>query len=286
MECASFVQARQLLGEGDYYVAERTFPPASILTRADLSALYRNLQLLRGVGPRTEEKLKSQGYHDLTSLTKHGRWGRAACDVIAAIERKDAAMVARCGAPEVDLVGFYSPVEIGFVDIETTGLYSTQPLFLVGIMACSDDGTMFLRQFLARSYEEEAAVLHGVRLELGRFPVIVTYNGRRFDLPYMSDRMAYHGVSFTMDQFHIDLLRLTRRLYRGVLPDCRLMTVASHLLGYDRHGDIPSCMIPEVYHDFARSRNPALIRPILEHNAMDIHTLALVLGTVLRHVRE
>ncbi|MEW6228716.1 MAG: ribonuclease H-like domain-containing protein [Bacillota bacterium] len=285
MERASFVQAGQLLGEGDYYVAERVFPPVSVLTRADLSTLYCNLQLLRGVGPRTEEKLKSRGYHDLTSLTKHGRWGRAACDVIAAIERKDAAALARCGAPEADLVGFYSPTEVGFVDIETTGLYSTQPLFLVGVMACSDDGTMLLRQFLARTYEEEAAVLYAVRLELERFRVIATYNGRRFDLPYICDRMAYHGVSFALDQFHIDILRLTRRLYRSALPDCRLTTVASHLLGYERHGDIPSYMIPEVYHDFVKSRNPALIRPILEHNAMDVHTLALILGNVLRRAR-
>ncbi|MEW5867142.1 MAG: ribonuclease H-like domain-containing protein [Bacillota bacterium] len=285
MERASFTQAEQLLGKGDYYVAERTFPPVPVSSQEGHSALYCNLQLLRGVGPRTEEKLKSQGCHDLASLTKHGRWGRAACDVIAAIERRDAPALVQCGAPEIDLVSFYSPTDIGFVDIETTGLYSTQPLFLVGVMACRDDGTMLLKQFLARSYEEEAAVLCAVRCELERLRVIATYNGRRFDLPYIRDRMAYHGVSFTMDQFHVDILRLARRLYRSMLPDCRLVTVASHLLGYDRHGDIPSHMIPEVYHDFVKSRNPALIRPILEHNAMDIHALALILANMQHRAR-
>lgn len=273
--------ADDLLGEGDYYVAERVFPPVYVSPADGRESLQRNLKLLRGIGPKTEEKLKAQGYRDLVCLSRHSRWGQAACTVLAAIEKSDSEFLSRCGASELDLLGFYPATDIAFIDIETTGLYSTQPLFLVGIMGFRDDRAVFLRQFLARSYEEEAAVLAAVRDELDRFPVIATYNGRRFDLPYIRDRMTFHGIECGSCRLHVDLLRVVRRLYRGLLPDCRLVTVAAHLLGYERHGDIPSSLIPEVYHEFVRSRNPALIRPILEHNAMDLHALVLILENML-----
>ncbi|MGE5593034.1 MAG: ribonuclease H-like domain-containing protein [Betaproteobacteria bacterium] len=273
--------ANELLGEGDYYVAERAFPPVYVSLNDARDRLRRNLKLLRGIGPKTEEKLKAQGYHDLACLSRHPRWGQAACAVLAAIEKNDSEFLSGCGASELDLLGFCPVTDIAFVDIETTGLYSTQPLFLVGVMSFRDDGILLLRQFLARSYEEEAHVLVAVRDELGRFPVMATYNGRRFDVPYIRDRMAFHGIECGSCQLHLDLLRIVRRVYRGVLPDCRLVTVAEHLVGHVRHGDIPGYMIPEVYHEFVRSRNPVLIRPILEHNAMDLRALALILGNMV-----
>lgn len=273
--------ADDLLGEGDYYVAQRVLPPVYVSPAGGRESLRRNLRLLRGIGPRTEERLKAQGYHDLVCLSQHSRWGQAARAMLAAIEEGDCGTLLRCGASELDLLGCYPETGIAFMDIETTGLYSAQPLFLVGILGFCDDRSVFLRQFLARSYEEEAAVLAAVRGELGKFPVIATYNGHRFDLPYIRDRMAFHGIECGSCRLHVDLLRVVRRLYRGVLPDCRLVTVAAHLLGYERHGDIPGALIPEAYHEFVRSRNPALIRPILEHNAMDLHALALILENIL-----
>lgn len=273
--------ADELLGEGDYYVAERAFPPARVSVDDVRDRLRRNLKLVRGIGPKTEEKLKAHGYEDLACLSGHRRFGEAARGVLAAIERRDCEFLARCGASELDLLGFYPVTDIALVDIETTGLYSTQPLFLVGVMRFVDDGNLLLRQYLARSYEEEAHVLVVVREELGRLPVITTYNGRRFDVPYMRDRMAFHGIEYGPCQLHLDLLRIVRRLYRQALPDCRLVTVAEHLVGHVRHGDIPGYMIPEVYHEFVRTRNPILIRPILEHNAMDLRALALILGSII-----
>ncbi|MGB4736148.1 MAG: ribonuclease H-like domain-containing protein, partial [Bacillota bacterium] len=54
-----------------------------------------------------------------------------------------------------------------------------------------------------------------------------------------------------------------------------------YALGYERGDDIPGYMIPEVYHRFAVNPSSTLIRPILEHNAMDIHTIALLLAWIL-----
>jgi uncharacterized protein YprB with RNaseH-like and TPR domain len=278
---ASFVPACKLLGDGDYYVEERTFFDVSLPLPLEEPTLLKNLQVMHGVGPVTEGKLREEGYEDVESLAQHIRWGDQARSIAKAVERKDARFFFRTKAPDWQVLGLCAPEEMVFLDIETCGLTSTQPLFLVGMMKQQSKGVMILRQFFARSYEEEVAVLDAVKSELESAAVIVTYNGLRFDMPYIQDRMAYYGTCCLRDHFHFDLLWTARRLFRETLPNCKLVTVASHVLGYERDGDIPGYMIPEVYHEFVMNPCSALIRPILEHNAMDIHAMALLVARIL-----
>lgn len=280
---ASFVPARELLGEGDYYVEVRTFSQVDLPLPLDEPTLLRNFQVIHGVGPVTEGKLRDEGYEDIKSLSEHVRWGDQASSIAEAVKCRDTKFFSGTKAPDWQVLGLCSPGEMVFLDIETCGLSSTQPLFLVGMMKAHERGEMRLLQFFARSYEEEVAVLAAVRSELESADVIVTYNGLRFDMPYIRDRMAYYGTCCREDHFHFDLLRTARRLFKETLPDCRLVTVTSYVLGYERGEDIPGYMIPEVYHEFVMNPRPALIRPILEHNAMDIHSMALLLERLLRY---
>jgi uncharacterized protein YprB with RNaseH-like and TPR domain len=279
---ASFVPAHELLGEGDYYIEERTYSRVDFRLPSETCALLRNLQVIHGVGPVTEGKLKDEGYEDIESLSPHIRWGDQAKVIVEAVEGRDARFLRGTKASDWQVLALYSPEEMVFLDIETCGLTSAQPLFLIGMMREQEDDHMRLRQFFARSYEEEVAVLAAVKRELESAGVVVTYNGLRFDMPYIRDRMAYYGTCCPEDPFHFDLLRTARRLFRETLPNCKLVTVASYVLGYERGEDIPSYMIPEVYHDFVMNPRPALIRPILEHNAMDIHAMALLLAKIFR----
>ena len=278
---ASFVPTYQLFGEGDYYIEERIFPRVDFPRPSEKCALLNDLQVIWGVGPVTESKLKSEGYEDIESLCSHVRWGDQAKAILDAVRERDARFLSGTKASDRQVVTLYSPCEMVFLDIETCGLYSTFPLFLVGIMRQQENGEMLLRQFLARSYEEEIAVLAAVKQELEGACVIVTYNGLRFDMPYIRERMAYYSMSCPEERFHFDLLPAARRLFRDVLPNCKLTTVASYALGYERGDDIPGYMIPEVYHRFVVNPSSTLIRPILEHNAMDIHTIALLLARTL-----
>lgn len=280
---ASFIPAYELLGEGDYYVEERAFSEVDFPLPQEKSMLLRNLQVMRGVGPVTERKLKDEGYEDIRSLSRHMRWGDQASSIAKAIEQRDARFLSRTKASDWQIVGLCSPGDMVFIDIETCGLSSTQPLFLVGIMKAQEEEGMRLRQFFARSYEEEVAVLTAVRSELATAGVVVTYNGLRFDMPYIRDRMTYYGTCCSEDYFHFDLLWTARRLFKETLPDCKLVTVASHILGYERDMDIPGYLIPDVYREFVMNPRPALIRPVLEHNAMDIHAMALLLARILRY---
>ena len=171
-----------------------------------------------------------------------------------------------CGAAPVE------PQDVIFMDLESTGLAGT-PLFLIGTMTWEGAG-LVVRQFFARDYSEEAAVIsHFLRAARGK-KLLVSFNGKAFDVPYIRVRAAATGLPFRLDADHLDLLHVCRRTWRDALPDCRLQTLESRVCGRVRHSDIPGSEIPEAYHQYVRTGNAVEMLEVLEHNRQDLLTLA------------
>ncbi|MBI4551122.1 MAG: ribonuclease H-like domain-containing protein [Candidatus Latescibacteria bacterium] len=162
-----------------------------------------------------------------------------------------------------------------YLDIETTGL-SGVPLFLIGLMHLDGDRIRVV-QLLARDYSEESPLLAHLAEVFPRFDCLVTFNGQTFDLPYIRDRFFANALRCRFPGRHLDLLPFARRRWRAKLPDCKLQTLERWVCGRRRDGDIPSSDIPETYHLFVRTGNAALIRPILDHNALDLVTMGELL---------
>jgi uncharacterized protein YprB with RNaseH-like and TPR domain len=173
-----------------------------------------------------------------------------------------------CGLDALD------PGDLVFLDLETTGLAGT-PLFLVGTMAWEEG--LVVRQFFARNYAQEAGVISCFLQAASRRRLLVTFNGKSFDVPYVRVRAAATRVPFGLDLAHLDLLHECRRVWGGALPDCRLQTLESRVCGRPRHGDIPGQEIPAAYHDFVRTGDAGRIARVLEHNVLDLATLAELL---------
>lgn len=159
-----------------------------------------------------------------------------------------------------------------FLDIESTGLYPRQPLFLVGLFFYHN-GKYKLQQYLARHPGEEKALLSDIAAAVGEFNTLVTYNGKKFDIPYIETRMKRHDLQCSFPHFHIDLLWFARRNYRDRLPNCRLATLEEHVLNLRRIDDIPGSRIPEAYNQFVKTQDPDKMLNILEHNALDLISL-------------
>ena len=172
------------------------------------------------------------------------------------------------------------PEEALFLDIETCGLANC-PLFLIGTMSVRPDGIR-LEQLFARNYAEEAAVLEHIAEMSSAYKMLVTFNGKTFDVPYMHDRMGFHRIRHRFTQEHLDLLQHARRLYRGVYRDCKLQTLEQHLCGRRRYGDTPGHLIPQLYHEFVRTGNAAPLEGVFHHNALDIITMAELLPAILK----
>ncbi|HEM46817.1 MAG TPA: hypothetical protein ENO23_07200, partial [Alphaproteobacteria bacterium] len=149
-----------------------------------------------------------------------------------------------CGAAELGLLAATRPERVLWLDLETTGLTMT-PLFLVGLMYVEGDG-LVVDQLFARDYTEERAVLAFTAELITRFDVLVTFNGRRFDVPFLVDRMAFTGLPFAAPSRHVDLLPVARRAVGRRTPNHRLQTLERFLLGMKRVGDVPGREIPGV----------------------------------------
>ncbi len=170
------------------------------------------------------------------------------------------------------------------VDTETTGLSGgtgTVP-FLVGL-AWFEDGALRIEQLLLQSLSQETPVLYRIADRLAWASVVVSYNGKSFDLPLLRTRFILNRVAMPQVEAHLDLLHMARRVLKPRLDDVRLTQVERQLLGFYREGDVDGSEIPEIYLRFLRGADPAILAPIIEHNANDVIALAAILGKLTQH---
>jgi len=172
------------------------------------------------------------------------------------------------------------PEDLLFMDTETCGLAGSA-VFLVGLMAYQGREMVF-DQYLARDYAQEPTILQAFADRLAGAKILVTFNGKAFDMTLISERSAFHGVSLPGEGIvHLDLLHEARRLWGKHLPNCRLQTLERHLCNRLRAGDIPGSAIPQAYHNFVATNDAREIRQILHHNLLDLLTMAQLICAML-----
>jgi uncharacterized protein YprB with RNaseH-like and TPR domain len=175
-----------------------------------------------------------------------------------------------------------------FLDTETTGLAggAGTAAFLIGLGWFAGE-RFHVRQYFMRDYHEEAALLHALAAELGRFDRLVTFNGKMFDLPLLDARFRLNRARFPLSGApHLDLLHPARRLWKARLESCRQQSLEAGLLGLERSGDIPGAEIPQVYFDWVRRRDARMLARVFEHNRQDIVSLAALAVLACQWVEE
>ena len=181
-----------------------------------------------------------------------------------------------------------------FIDLETTGISggAGTVAFLVGC-GFFDLGAFQVRQFLLTSFSAERALLAAAADFFDGADLIVSYNGKTFDVPLMESRWMFHRLALPLDGVpHFDMLHPARRLWRtrtesGVDEGgCRLATLERLLFDVVRVGDVPSFEIPGRFFRFLRSGDPRPLEPVLEHNRFDLVSLAAVTARAVRLVAD
>lgn len=194
-----------------------------------------------------------------------------------------------------------------FFDLETTGLSggAGSCAFLVGCGHFAQDGFR-TRQFFLTSFPQEPALLDLVFEWLRHAASVVTFNGKSFDLPMLENRWAFHRMRATLDDtHHLDMLHTARRLWRsrsmggprvegvafgswddGPRAGCSLQALERALLGVVRSGDPDGWQIPSLYFDYVRTGEAECLEPVLEHNRLDLISLAGLTARAIRLVRE
>ncbi len=207
-------------------------------------------------------------------------------------------------------------------DLETTGLSGGAGTyaFLVGFGYFDEDGFR-TRQFFLRGFGEERALLHAVEEEIasgeaaGR-TVLLTYNGRAFDVPLIDTRYQMHRLRSPFGRMpHVDMLFPARRLWKkrlmpacdlrlaagggvtrnvaarrmpqvasqleGAAGSCALTAIERDILGLHRQDDVPGWEIPARYFGYTRTGDARGLAAVLEHNRLDLVSLGAVAAVIL-----
>ena len=178
-----------------------------------------------------------------------------------------------------------------FFDLETTGLSGGAGTyaFLVGC-GWFEDGAFTTRQFLLTRFADERPMLAAVASELARAGALVSFNGKSFDAPLLETRYLFHRLRWDGGALpHVDVLHPARRFWRnGTATEdsgCSLVALERAILGARRNGDVPGCEIPERYFRFVRSGDARPLAVVLEHNRLDLLSLAGLTARLLELLR-
>ncbi len=165
-----------------------------------------------------------------------------------------------------------------FFDLETTGLNGGAGTcaFLVGCGWFDEDGAFVTEQHLLMDYAGEPAMLRGVAEQVAGAGALVTFNGKSFDAPVLETRYLFHRLTSPCTGLaHVDLLHPARRFWGSTdEAGCSLVALEARLLGLRRKGDVPGFEIPARYFHFVRSGDARPLAAVLEHNRLDLLSLA------------
>src|ERR1700736_353354 len=161
--------------------------------------------------------------------------------------------------------------EIRVLDIEAVSISSGHlAAFLVGI-GTQRGRWLDLEQFLLAEVGAEAALLQAVAASVTG-SLLLTYNGRSFDLRVLGSRCVANGIhpAVVEPRVHVDLLASTRRLFRAELRSCTLRQAEMRLLRYFREDDIPGIEGPSRYRAWLRGAPAGVLAGVIEHNRLDV----------------
>jgi hypothetical protein len=170
-----------------------------------------------------------------------------------------------------------------FLDLETTGLSGGAGTyaFLLGCASFTDDGAFVANQHLIISPADERATLHAVAGELESAGALVSFNGKSFDAPLLETRYLFHRLVWPAARLaHVDALHPARHFWSEP-GGCSLTTLESLVLGARRMGDVSGMEIPARYFHFLRTGDARPLGAVLEHNCLDLLSLAGLTGRLL-----
>ncbi|GAC1342112.1 MAG: hypothetical protein NVSMB29_13470 [Candidatus Dormibacteria bacterium] len=195
------------------------------------------------------------------------------------------ALGCRRGAP-VDTAAAWPDTSVAVLDIESMGLRGSGVLaFLVGLGIPRGEH-LEVEQLLVADPGDEAAMLTALLARLSAVRLLLTYNGRSFDVPMLGARLVVNRLprSRLDDRLHSDLLPPVRRLFRDRLGGCTLRQAELGLLGMVRDEDVPGHEAPGRYNAWLRGGPPGILAGVVRHNQLDLCATAVLGARLAAHL--
>lgn len=160
--------------------------------------------------------------------------------------------------------------KIGFFDIEVTNLDANWGFMLSWCLKFYKDPKVISDIITKRemnNYTFDKRITGSLLDALEDVDIIVTYYGKRFDVPYVRTRALYYGfeVPKYTDMYHWDIYDKIKRRFKFSRNS---LAVATEFFGIPGKTPIP----PEVWHK-ARYGEKKALDYVLEHNVADVEIL-------------
>lgn len=177
---------------------------------------------------------------------------------------------------------YFSDKKLCIFDIETTGLNpASGRLILSGMITVSDNRAAFT-QLLAENISDEEEIIRRTCLLLDKSDVIITYNGRHFDVPFLTKRASVYGIDVPL-KYNFDLYMLISGYssLRQMLGGLKQKDIES-FMGIDGSRDdrISGLESVKLFEKYLNTGSFALRDKILLHNADDIRQLYRLLPVI------
>lgn len=214
-------------------------------------------------------------YHRLERLAPSHHVGRMPADAAADAAAEVLALLAL--DPQLAAC---DPARALYLDTETTGLGGGAGTlaFLVGMAWFDEERRLHMEQLLLKSPAQEAPLLALVAERVERAGLLVTYNGKTFDMPLLATRFVMNRLPALPARPHLDLLHVARRLHKARLGACRLTGLERDVLGFERGDDIAGADVAPRYAHFLRTGDERALYAVVEHNAWDVVSMAALVG--------
>jgi uncharacterized protein YprB with RNaseH-like and TPR domain len=102
---------------------------------------------------------------------------------------------------------------------------------------------------------------------------MITYNGRTFDEPVLSDRMYSHMMPHEIPIHHRDLYQEFRKLVKKhnyKASSLKLSRIPEKFMKCHPHNEVPSKEVPTLYKMWLNTGNPEYTADNIEHNVVDL----------------
>ncbi len=217
---------------------------------------------VRGVGIKSEQKIWSSGIHSWEDLLegelsgfspiKRSHLIRSIEESCEALSKSNPAFFGKCLLPKHYWRIFPEFREsIAYLDIETTGLDSwSNEVTTIAVY----DGCSIFTYVQGKNLDQ-------FEEDIQKYKVLVTYNGKCFDIPFLQ---SYFRMKF--DQVHIDLRYILKSLgYTGGLKECERKAGISRagLEGVDGYFAVL------LWNDYQRNGNDKALETMLAYNIQD-----------------
>lgn len=182
---------------------------------------------------------------------------------------------------------FFDLDKISVFDIETTGLYPKHDkIILIGfvhIIPGYNDGELV--QFFAETPEEEKDILLNTTHEVSESDILITYNGRSFDVPFLDTRCKKYSIH-SKNIFNLDLYQLVRNYstLKNVLGSLSQKSMEGFMqIEHLRADEISGGESVNLYNEYtandsASFRSEELLKKILLHNKDDVLQLTRLIS--------